>query len=70
MTLFKNHLYEMNAYSPPLEGRSAQQHLLLDFNERTLPVSENVVSALCNFITSGELQRYPAYGDIVGKLAT
>ena len=69
MSLFKQHLYDMAVYSPPLEGRSAQKHLLLDFNERTLAVSDSLVKALCDFIQAGQLQRYPAYGDILQKLA-
>jgi len=69
MSLFKEHLYDMAAYSPPLEGRSTDKHLLLDFNERTLPVSDAVIKALCDYIQSGQLQRYPAYGDITEKLA-
>lgn len=60
----------MDTYAPPLEGRSVNQHLLLDFNERTLPVSETVVNALCDYIRSGQLQRYPSYGNVVEKLAT
>lgn len=69
MTLFKEHLYAMAAYTPPLEGRSVEKHLLLDFNERTLPISDSVVNALCDYIQSGQIQRYPAYGDITEKLA-
>ena len=69
MALFKDHLYSMSPYEPPLEGRSVSEHLLLDFNERTLPVSDEVVNALCEYIQSGSLQKYPAYGDILDKLA-
>ncbi|MEQ8957745.1 MAG: aminotransferase class I/II-fold pyridoxal phosphate-dependent enzyme, partial [Coleofasciculus sp. C2-GNP5-27] len=69
MALFKEHLYKMAAYAPPLEGRSVEKHLLLDFNERTLPVSEEVVEALCDYVRSGQLQKYPSYGDIVLELA-
>ncbi len=67
--LFKDRLYQMAAYEPPLDGRSAQDHLLLDFNERTVPVSDSVVEALCSYIRSGELQKYPSYGDILQRLA-
>lgn len=67
--LFKPNLYAMRAYQPPLEGRSASRHLLLDFNERTIPVSDAICKALCDYINSGALQKYPAYGDIVEKLA-
>ncbi len=66
---FRNNLYGMKPYQPPLEGRSAQRHLLLDFNERTLPVSEHICRALCDYIQSGSLQKYPAYGDIADRLA-
>ena len=69
MALFKDHLYAMDAYQPPLEGRSTTEHLLLDFNERTLPVSDQVVDALCQYVRSGSLQKYPAYGDILDKLS-
>ena len=68
MSLFKPHLYEMGAYQPPLEGRSVSQHLLLDFNERTLPVSDRVTKALSDFIYSGQIQKYPSYGDIVERM--
>lgn len=67
--LFKPNLYAMRAYQPPLEGRSPSRHLLLDFNERTIPVSDAICNALCDYINSGALQKYPAYGDIVAKLA-
>ena len=69
MSLFKEHLYAMAPYTPPLEGRSVAEHLLLDFNERTLPVSDAIVRALCDYIQSGQLQKYPSYGDITQKLA-
>ncbi|MCB1743298.1 MAG: aminotransferase class I/II-fold pyridoxal phosphate-dependent enzyme [Gammaproteobacteria bacterium] len=67
--IFKSHLYEMAAYDPPLSGRSVDEHLLLDFNERTLPVSDAVVDALVAYCRSGALQKYPDYGDIVARVA-
>ncbi|MCL6268605.1 histidinol-phosphate aminotransferase family protein [Sansalvadorimonas sp. 2012CJ34-2] len=69
MSIFKAHLSQMGAYRPPLEGRSPQRHTLLDFNERTIPVSEHVVQALTDYIHSGSLQTYPHYGDITEQLA-
>lgn len=69
MSIFKAHITAMSAYTPPLDGRDAQKHLLLDFNERTLPVSPRVQQALIDYIQSGRLQMYPAYGDIVDKIA-
>lgn len=69
MSIIKPHLLAMSAYKPPLEGRDATIHTLLDFNERTIPVSGPVVAALQAFIAQGRLQQYPAYGDIVQRLA-
>ena len=70
MTLFKPHFYQMSAYQPPLEGRSVEQHLLLDFNERTLRVDPAIDKALINYIRSGALQKYPAYGEVTDKIAS
>jgi len=59
----------MSAYKPPLDGRNPKEYTLLDFNERTIPVSDAVVDALNQYIADGRLQQYPAYGDIVERLA-
>lgn len=64
MSTFKKHIHAMSAYKPPLDGRDPSSHLLLDFNERTLPVSEAVTQALVEYVQAGRLQMYPAYGDI------
>ncbi len=69
MPIFKSHLYKLSAYKPPLEGRDPDKHLLLDFNERTLPVSAPVRDALIDFIRSDRIQLYPSYGDIVQRLS-
>ncbi|MEY4588093.1 MAG: histidinol-phosphate transaminase [Pseudomonadota bacterium] len=69
MSIFKSHITAMSAYKPPLDGRDAHEHLLLDFNERTLPVSQAVEDALVDYIRSGRLQMYPAYGDVVSQIA-
>jgi histidinol-phosphate aminotransferase len=69
MSIFKDHITAMSAYKPPLDGRDAQQHMLLDFNERTLPVSQAVEDALVAYIRAGRLQMYPAYGDVVARIA-
>jgi histidinol phosphate aminotransferase apoenzyme (EC 2.6.1.9) len=69
MSIFKDHIDRMSAYKPPLDGRDPKQHLLLDFNERTLPVGEAVRKALVDFINDGRLQMYPSYGDIVERIA-
>ena len=69
MSIFKSHLAQMGAYKPPLEGRDNHQHLLLDFNERTLPVSPAIKQAMIDYINDDQLQVYPSYGDITNKIA-
>ena len=69
MSIFKSHISQMGAYKPPLEGRDPHKHLLLDFNERTLPVSGAVKQALIDFIQEDRLQMYPSYGQITAKIA-
>lgn len=69
MSIFKAHIAAMSAYKPPLDGRDPHEHLLLDFNERTLPIGEVVQDALIAYIRSGRLQMYPAYGDTVDLIA-
>lgn len=69
MPLFKQHIASMTAYKPPLDGRSPASHLLLDFNERTLPVAKVIEDALVDYIRSGRMQMYPAYGDTVDLIA-
>lgn len=69
MSVIKSHIVTMSAYTPPLEGRDPKKHLLLDFNERTLPVSKAVEQALVDYIRDGRLQQYPSYGDVVEQIA-
>jgi len=69
VSIFKQHIADMSAYLPPLEGRDPQAFTLLDFNERTIPVAEPILEALEAFIRSGRLQMYPSYGDITSKIA-
>lgn len=69
MSIIKPHISAMSAYKPPLEGRNPKAYTLLDFNERTVPVSQPIIDALQAFIGDGRLQQYPAYGDIVERLA-
>lgn len=69
MSIFKAHIAAMSAYKPPLDGRDPKRHLLLDFNERTIPVEPSILEALAAFVVSGRLQMYPAYGDLTAKIA-
>lgn len=70
MSIFKSHIAQMGAYKPPLEGRDNHKHLLLDFNERTLPVSPAVKQAMIDYINDDQLQVYPSYGDITDTIAS
>jgi histidinol-phosphate aminotransferase len=69
MSVINPHIVALSAYKPPLEGRNPNAFTLLDFNERTIPVAENVKRALHEYIDAGRLQMYPAYGDVVARLA-
>ncbi|KEQ13960.1 pyridoxal phosphate-dependent aminotransferase [Endozoicomonas numazuensis] len=69
MSIIKSHIAQMGAYKPPLEGRDPHDHLLLDFNERTLPVCPSVKQAMIDFIQDDRLQCYPSYGNITAKIA-
>ncbi|WP_067516046.1 pyridoxal phosphate-dependent aminotransferase [Endozoicomonas ascidiicola] len=69
MTILKPNITRMSAYAPPLEGRNPHEHLLLDFNERTLPVSHHIKQALIDFIQNDRIQVYPAYGNLNEKIA-
>lgn len=70
MSIFKSHITRMSAYTPPLEGRDPHKYLLLDFNERTLPVSNHVKQALISYINDDRLQMYPSYGDLTRRIAS
>lgn len=70
MPIFRENIKKMTPYKPPLEGRSARDYTLLDFNERTTGTSQKVKQALKNYIDSDRLQVYPEYGDLEEKIAT
>ncbi|MFT7558753.1 MAG: histidinol-phosphate aminotransferase [Flavobacteriales bacterium] len=69
MSLFKKHFDAMSLYSPPLEGRDKGGRLLLDFNERTVPVGLAIEDAMVGYIRAGKMQMYPSYGDITERIA-
>ena len=59
----------MKAYSPPLEGRSGGDYLLLDFSESTVPPPPQVTEAIRTFLENGGVQVYPAYGPFEQELS-
>jgi histidinol-phosphate aminotransferase len=69
MSVIKKHIQELSSYKPPIEGRRNNENLLLDFNERTVPVSPEIEQALCDLATGKLLQVYPSYGKLVERLA-
>lgn len=70
MPAIKRHIAALSPYTPPLEGRDPGTYTLLDFNERTIPVSASIKQALIDYIARDRLQMYPSYGDIVPLLST
>ncbi|MBT3865412.1 histidinol-phosphate transaminase [Candidatus Peregrinibacteria bacterium] len=62
-------IQEMKPYSPPLEGRRSYEGKLLDFNERTVPISRKVIKALKGFMKKDRMQIYPEYEDLCEKIA-
>jgi len=70
MSVIKEHIRTLKPYVPPLDGRDPAEHMLLDFNERTIPVPSHVTEGLKKWVDSGSVQKYPAYGDLQSKIAT
>lgn len=68
-SVLKPHIQKLQPYKPPLDGRDIEKHLLLDFNERTVPTAQHVVDALKAHLDRGSLQMYPAYGDLQAEIA-
>ena len=54
----------LRAISAYISAILLQEHLLLDFNERTIGVPSHVTDAIVEHITNVGLQTYPAYGDL------
>ena len=67
--IFRGPIKDMQPYSPPLEGRTKEGYLLLDFNERTIPPHPLVREAIGQYIGRGEYQKYPEYGDLDDVIA-
>lgn len=70
MTNYANkNIRKIKPYSPPLEGRRNFEGKLLDFNEKTIPTSKKVIKALKNLISDNQIQLYPEYNSLCGKIA-
>lgn len=67
--LLRGPIKDMQPYSPPLEGRTQEGYLRLDFNERTIPPHRLVREAIGQYIGRGEFQVYPEYGDLDNVVA-
>jgi len=65
----KKHIGEMSTYRPPLEGRRDKPYLLLDFNERVVPLPEPLIESLVADIRQNRLHIYPEYKDIDSQIA-
>jgi len=62
-------IQKMKLYKPPLNGRTDYRGLLLDFNERTKPISGKVIQALKKFVKNQKLQLYPEYFNLEKEIA-
>lgn len=60
---------KMKWYSPPIEGRRNYKGRLLDFNERSIPVSKKVLKALGEYLSGNQIQLYPEYDNLHLKVA-
>jgi histidinol-phosphate aminotransferase len=70
MTNYANsNIRAMITYNPPLEKRRSYDGILLDFNERTIPVGKNVQRALEKFVKENKINIYPEYGNLCKKIA-
>lgn len=69
MSVIKEHIRSLKPYVPPLEGRNPDQFMLLDFNERTVPVPSHVTGALQKWFDQDGLQKYPSYGNMQEQIA-
>lgn len=67
--IFREPVKDMKHYSPPLEGRTEGDYLLLDFNERTTPPHPLVAEAVRDYVMKGDFQVYPEYGNLDEILA-
>lgn len=67
--IFRPSIKDMQPYSPPLEGRTKEGYLRLDFNERTIPPHPLVKEAVGQYMGRGEFQVYPEYGDLDNVIA-
>lgn len=68
MNYANKQIQNMRPYCPPLDNRRNYEGMLLDFNERTVPVSKKVIKALKDFISENKIQVYPEYFDLNAKI--
>lgn len=69
MNFANTYIQNMQAYSPPLKSRRTYEGLLLNFNERTVPVSPKVKDAILDFVKEDKLQVYPEYNNLCYQIA-
>lgn len=62
-------IQKMGTYVPPLAGRWDFEGILLDFNERTIPVCPAVRDALLTYVNDSRFHLYPFYSDFSKRIA-
>lgn len=66
---FRKNILDMKAYHPPLSGRWSSGQLLLDFNERVIPLPKVVMQKMSEWAPSGQSCVYPEYDGFLETLA-
>lgn len=65
----REHLRRMAPYRPPLSGRDGSGDILLDFNERSLPLNGNILQKLADWCQRGKTHLYPEYAGLYPALS-
>lgn len=66
--LANDFIKKMSTYSPPLAGRLDFDGVLLDFNERTIPVCARVREAMLQYVNDSRFHLYPYYSDFTRRI--
>ena len=69
MNLANSHIQKLSAYQPPLENRSDFKGSLLDFNERSCALPQEILKPLTKALEKEGLQIYPHYCEAIQQIA-
>jgi histidinol-phosphate aminotransferase len=66
---FRKNIISLDSYKPPLANRVKSGMHLLDFNERSTPLSSKILKKLEGWCVSGLTHIYPDYSGLIEKIA-